>query len=797
MKFTVSWLQDHLQTKAGLNDILAAMTNAGLEVESVENPAEALSDFTLAKVNKVEKHPDADKLNVCEVETKDGTLQIVCGAPNVSEGMWAVYAGLGTYIPGLEMNLDKKARKIRGVESHGMMCSGRELEISEDHDGILDLKGKFTVGQPVADALDLDDPVIDFEVTPNRPDWLGVLGIARDLAAAGLGKYNPAPVKSVSGRFPCPVTVKSEAPEACPTFAGRVIRGVKNGPSPQWMQTRLKSVGINPKNMLVDVTNYISLDRARPLHVYDVAKLTGGISARLGREGDKFLALDGKEYEATEDMCVIADESGMVGLGGVMGGETTGVTEETTDVFIESAYFDPLRTARTGRATGILSDARYRFERGIDPNSCVEGLDLATQLILDVCGGESSDMVLAGILPEPRKSVLFNILDVKRLTGVDVKPAEMRAILKDLGFEVEDAGEAWYVTPAQWRHDIEQSADIVEEIIRLKGYDALPLTSMPAPEGGVKQVLTEPQRRVRTSRRVMAARGFLEAVTWSFVSQADAKLFGGGAKELVVDNPVASELDCMRPSILPNLIRAAQKNADFSQRNIRLFEAGPVYLGDGPKDQRRHVAGIVRPETLRHWAGNAAPYDVFDAKADAFAILEAIGQDPFKLMVMDPTKNYWHPGRAASLRLGPKNALAHFGELHPRVVKALGAEGKLIAFEVNLDAVPLPRSAGVKTKPVLEKLDLTPVRRDFAFIVEDTTPSSDLVRAVQGAEKALISDIGVFDVYDGKGIEDGHKSVALEVTIQPKTVTLKDQDIDAIAAKIVKSVEKIGGTLRG
>ena len=797
MKFTVSWLEDHLNTKADLNELLDTMTKAGLEVESVENPAAALAPFTLANVKSVEKHPDADKLNVCQVETKDGMKQIVCGAPNVSEGMWAVYAPLGTYIPGLEMALDPKPRKIRGIESHGMMCSGRELELTEDHDGILDLKGKFTVGQPVSDVFGLDDPVVDFEVTPNRPDWLGVLGIARDLAAAGLGKFNPMSIKPVSGVYESPVRVATDSADACPVFAGRMIRGLKNGPSPDWMQARLKSVGINPKNMLVDVTNYISLDRARPLHVYDVEKLNGNLTARLGQDGESLDGLDGKTYAVGEDMCVIADETGVVGLGGVMGGARTGVSDETVDVFIESAYFDPLRTARTGRATGIISDARYRNERGIDPSGCLEGLELATRLILEVCGGEASEVVVAGSVPEAQALVQFNLGDVKRLTGVELKTGELRQIVKDLGFEIEDTGEAWYVKPPRWRHDIQLSADLVEEVIRIKGYDALELTSLPPLEGGPKQILTETQRRVRTSRRVMASRGFLETVTWSFISHEEAKQFGGGKSALVVANPVAAELDCMRPSILPNLIRAAQRNSDFSQRDIRLFEAGPVFLGDGPKDQRRFVSGLVRPETLRHWDGAAAPYDIYDAKGDVFALLEALGQDPSRLMVMEPAADHWHPGRAATLRLGPKNVIAQFGELHPRVVKALGAEGRLIGFEVNLDAIPLSRAAGVKTKPVLEKLDLTPVRRDFAFVVEDTLNAGELVKAAMGADKNLITSVDVFDIYAGKGISDGQKSVAIEVTIQPKEATLTDDQIDAISKKIISAAEKIGGQLRG
>ena len=797
MKFTVSWLQDHLATKASLDEVLDAMTNAGLEVESVEDPTAALAAFTVAHVKSVTPHPDADKLNICTVDTVDGEKQIVCGAPNVHADMWVAFAPLGSYIPGHDMTLDKKPRKIRGVESHGMLCSAKELELGQDHDGIMDLKGDFKVGQPLATALGAMDPVIDFEVTPNRPDWLGVLGIARDLAAAGLGKFNPMPVKPVLGTFPCPVEFATENLDACPVFVGRVIRGVKNGPSPQWMQDRLKAVGINPKNMLVDVTNYISLDRCRPLHAYDLNKIEGKVVARLGRAGDKFLALDDKEYSATEEMCVIADESGMIGLAGVMGGASTAVSENTTDIFLESAYFDPDRTARTGRATGIISDARYRFERGVDPNSCIEGLELATRLIMEVCGGEASDFKIAGAVPNPAPPVQFNVRDLKRLTGIEVKSSELRRIIKDLGFDAEDTGEAWYISTPSWRHDIHQSADIVEEIIRIKGYAALPTTSLPPLETGLKQVLTENQRRVRTGRRVLASRGFLETVTWSFVSYKEAELFGGGDSSLEVANPVASDLGWMRPSILPNLIKAAQRNADFSQRNIRLFEAGPIYLADGPKDQRRMISGIVRPETLRHWSGKSEAYSLYDAKADVFAVIDALGQNPEKLMVMEPTRAHWHPGRAATLRLGPKNTVAQFGEIHPGVLKKMGIDGRLIGFEINIDTLPLPRAAGAKTKAALEKLDLTPVRRDFAFIVEDGLPAGELLKAVQGADKALITSVDLFDVYAGTGVAEGFKSLAVEITIQPTTTTLTDQQIEEISAKVVKAAKKIGGELRG
>ena len=797
MKFTLSWLRDHLATNASLEDILDVMTNAGLEVESVENPADELIDFSVAQIKSFEKHPDADKLNVCKVDTKDGELQIVCGAPNVRAKMWVAFAAMGTYIPGASFSLDKKPRKIRGVESSGMLCSSNELGLGDDADGIMDLEGKLKVGMPLADAVGLNDPVIDFEVTPNRPDWLGVLGIARDLAAAGAGKFNPAPIKPVLAGTPCEVDFDTEHAEACPVFFGRTIKGVKNGPSPDWMQARLKAVGINPKNMLVDVTNYVSLDRCRPLHAYDVAKLTGKVVARLGQKGEKLSALDGNTYDVTENMCVISDESGVIGLAGVMGGETTAVSDETVDIFLESAYFDPDRTARTGRATGIISDARYRFERGVDKEGALEGLELATRLILDHCGGEASEFVMAGAVPVKQEPVQFYTKDVKRLTGVEVKASELRKITKDLGFEAEDTGEAWYMTVPSWRHDIQLSADLVEEIIRIKGFAALDAVSLERPDGGVSQVLTEAQRRVRTGRRTMAALGYLETVTWSFVSEAEAKLFGGTEKSLQVANPVASDLGWMRPSILPNLIKAAQRNADFSQRDIRLFEAGPIYKNDGPKDQRRYLSGLVRPEALRHWKATGGAFDLYDLKADIFALLTALGQEPGKLLVMEAVRPHWHPGRGATLRLGPKNTIVEFGELHPGVLKKMDIDGRLLAFEMNIDALPLPKSKGVKTKPVLEKLDLTPIRRDFAFIVNENLAASDLVKSVMGAEKKLIAAVDLFDVYQGQGVDPGFKSLAIEVTIQPNTGALTDKEIDAISAKVVKAAEKVGGVLRG
>ena len=806
MKFSISWLKDYLQTDASLDEVVEAMTLAGLEVEDVENPAEKLAAFTTAKVIKAEKHPDADKLRVCTVKTKDGDKQIVCGAPNARKGMTAVYAPLGAYIPGLDFALDPKPRKLRGVESHGMMCSSRELEIGEDHDGIMDLDGDYPVGTPISDVMGLNDPVIDFEVTPNRPDWLGVVGIARDLAAAGLGKLTVKPVSEVKGLFPCPINVRTEDEEACPVFMGRMIRGVKNGPSPEWMQKRLKSIGINPKNMLVDVTNYVSFDRCRPLHAYDASKLTGDVVARLGKDGESFDALDEKTYKVSSDMCVIADDSGVIGLGGVMGGESTASQPDTVDVFLESALFDAMRTARTGRATTITSDARYRNERGIDPTSCREGLELATQLILDQCGGEPSDVVIAGAVPPAQEPMSFKPRDMRRLTGVAMRATRMRSILKTLGFGVEKGGklsdESWAINVPPFRRDIAQSADIVEELIRIEGFDALPTDSLPRPAALSRPVTTPMQNRVRIARRVMAARGFLEAVTWSFMDKDKATAFIGGANNLqtalMVDNPIASELNYMRPSALANLAIAAQRNIDHGAEEIRLFETGPVYLGDGPKDQRMAVTGLVKPKPARHWDGAAPAYDAFAAKAELFALLAALDQPGERFQIGDAPNSAWHPGRAGVLKLGPKNLVATFGELHPGLLKSLDVDGPMIGFELILDALPMPKQKGGKTKSRLDKPELTPVRRDFAFLVDATTPAADLVKSASGADKKLIESARIFDVYSGQGVPDGKVSIALEVTLQPREKTLTDDEIDAVAANVVKAVSKAtGGELRG
>ena len=799
MKFTLSWLKEHLETTASLDEIVEAMTMAGLEVEHVENPAEALGDFTVAHVKTAEKHPDADKLKVCTVETRDGIKQIVCGAPNAHAGMKAVYAPLGTYIPGADFSLDAKPRKIRGIESHGMLCSARELNAGDDHDGIIDLEGDWAVGTPAAEALGAKDPVIDFEVTPNRPDWLGVDGIARDLAAAGLGKVITPQPKSLKGAFACPIDIRLDWEEACPVFAGRYIRGVKNGPSPDWLKRKLEAIGLRSINILADITNLVSYDRCRPLHVYDAAKIGRTIIARRGKgEADNFEALDGKTYTPTPEQCVIADEDSCLGFGGVMGGEDSGVSDDTVNVFIECAWFDPEITRATGRATGIESDARYRFERGVDTGSLQLGLDLATQYVLELCGGEASEIHIAGEAPAAPDAVDFPVSEVKRLTGLDLPPEKITRILQALGFGVSGAGGQLSVDVPTFRRDVTHKADLVEEIARVYGFDKIEAVSLPRLPGRREPTATEGQNRARHARRALAVRGYNEAVTWSFCHRDQAALFGGHGEGLELDNPISSDLDVMRPTALVHLLTALQANQDKGIEDPRLFEAGPVYLTDQPDGQRMAVSGVRYCAAGRHWAGTRDA-DLFDAKADALAALEAAGAPVDSLQVVAEAREWWHPGRSGVMRLGPKNVLAEFGEIHPRVLKALGVEGRVIGFEIILDNIPSPKKkADTKARPALDRAELTPVKRDFAFLVGADVPADTLVRAAKGADKALIADVAVFDVYAGKGVPEGQVSLAVEAVIQPREKTLTDKEIDAVAAKIVAAVGKAtGASLRG
>jgi len=803
MKFTLAWLKQHLDTKAKVPEIADTLTRIGLEVEQMFDPATALAAFRVAEVIKCEKHPNADKLSVCEVDTGKERLQVVCGAPNARAGMKGVFAPVGSYLPGSGLALTKA--KIRGVESFGMLLSERELERSDEHTGIIELDPRAKVGSAAAAALGLDDAVIEVAITPNRPDCLGVRGIARDLAAAGLGKLTKDAVEPVKGSFANPIAIKlefdKESANACPVFAGRLVRGVRNGPSPDWLQRRLKAIGLRPINALVDITNYVAYDRGRPLHVYDADRLKGAIRARLGRKGEQFLALDGKVYEVDADMCVIADDAYVLGLGGVIGGEDTGVTEATTNVFIESAYFDPKRTARTGRKLGIQSDARFRFERGVDPDFVVPGLELATEIVLQLCGGAPSKITIAGKAPKASKPFKFEISQVARLSGLALTSGEIKKLLAALGIALDGKGKQVKAQAPSWRPDITGPCDLVEEVVRLIGVDQVRAAPMSREAGVARPVLTEAQRRQRLTRRVLAARGLIEAVTWSFVTPEHARLFGGGKDELTLSNPISTELAEMRPSLLLGLITAAQRNRDRGFADGALFELGQAYRGAQPEDQFAAASGVrfgrsALSASGRHWSGEAPAADIFAAKADAVAALTALGIDQASLAVTREAPSWFHPGRSGALKLGSQTVLGVFGEFHPDLLATLGIDPPIAGFELYLDVVPPSKRKGASK--ALDASDLQPVRRDFAFLLDDKVAAGEVLRAALAADRALISDVGVFDVFTGKGVPDGKKSLAIEVTLQPRDKTLTDAEIEAVAARIVAAVKKAtGGELRG
>ncbi len=806
MKFTLSWLKDHLETEASLDEIVETLTRVGLEVDGVENKGAALRPFVVAHVISAVQHPNADRLRVCMVDVGGpAPIQVVCGAPNARAGLKTVFAPAGTYIPGKDITLG--VGQIRGVESHGMMCSAAELEISEDHDGIIELAADAPVGAAYVDFADLDDPVIDVSLTPNRADCTGVRGIARDLAAAGLGTMKPDVVRKTPGRYASPISVSLDFAEgelvACPAFHGRHVRGVKNGPSPEWMQRRLLAIGLRPISALVDMTNYVSIDRGRPLHVFDAAKLTGDIHARYGRTGESLEALDGKAYALDERMCVIADDAGPLGLGGIMGGEPSGCSEETTDVFIECAWFDPAKTAETGRRTGIVSDARYRFERGVDPAALENGMDYATQLVLDLCGGEPSHVVAVGEAPIADTVIEFPLSEVKRLTGLDLHRAEIREILEKLGFFVVAPEEGVFrVAVPSWRADVTQKADLVEEVMRIHGLGNVVSTPLEATGTVGAKVLTPLQIRRSKARRVLATRTMLEAVTWSFVSKREAEHFGGGAAELALANPIASDLSDMRPSLMPGLMAAVGRNLKRGMADVALFEVGQVFKGDRPEDQRQEVVGLRHGTAQsagsgRHWLGAAGPVGWTVAKADALAVLEALGVAVDRLQIARTAPAWYHPGRSGTLQMGPQNVLAHFGEIHPATLEAMDVSAPLVGFQVHLDAIPEPKAKPTKSKGALVLPELMPLTRDFAFVVEEKVEAEKILKAVRGADKALITGASVFDVFRGASVGEGRKSVAVAVTLQPVQATLTDKDLEAVAAKIVAAVAKAtGATLR-
>ncbi|EDP65462.1 Phenylalanyl-tRNA synthetase beta chain [alpha proteobacterium BAL199] len=800
MKFTLSWLKAHLDTAASLTEITDRLTMLGLELEGVEDRAAAFKPFRIAHVIEAVQHPNADRLRVCKVDAGDGIVQVVCGAPNARTGMKGVFAPAGTHIPGTGVDLKKGV--IRGEESNGMLLSERELGLSDEHDGIIDLPQDAPVGAGWADWAGLGDPVIDVAVTPNRADCLGVRGIARDLAAAGLGTLKPLDTSPVPGTFQSPMKWRIDLPgdrkHLAPIVAGRYFRGVKNGPSPKWMQDRLRAVGMRPISALVDITNYVMLDVGRPLHAYDPAKVSGDLTIRLAKPGEKYLALNGKEYAFDDSMLVLADDHGADDLAGVMGGERSGVSDETTDMFLEVAIFDPISVATTGRKLGVLSDARYRFERGLDQTGPFWGTEVATRLVLEICGGEASELVVAGTEPNWRRSIALRYSRIKGLCGVDVPEAEAKRILSDLGFEVSGAGETMTVTPPPWRGDIEGEADLVEEVVRVNGYDAIAPVSMERDATVPHPALTPEQNRRRLAKRALAGRGMMEAVTFSFLPSKHAALFGGAGAERTLVNPISADLDVMRPAILPNLLAATARNANQGYPDLALFEVGPEYAGDQPQDQAWVASGLRHGRTgPRDVRKSDRPVDVFDVKADAIELLEALDAPTGNLQVStDDAPSWYHPGRSGCLRLGPK-VLARFGELHPRILQAFDLKGPAVAFEVLLDAVPMPKRKGSQ-RPLLERIPFQASVRDFAFVVDEQTPADKLARAAAGADKALIDGVRVFDEYRGAGLPEGSKSIAIEVTLQPRTATLTEEQIEAVSAKIVAAVEKnVGGTLRG
>lgn len=796
MKFTLSWLKEHLDTQADAAAVAEALTRIGLEVEGVEDRGATLADFRVARVLTAERHPQADKLQVLSVdagpEVNGGQpLQVVCGAPNARAGLVGVLGLPGATVPANGMVL--KVSAIRGVESNGMMCSTRELELGDDHDGIIELAEEAPVGVRYPEYAGLNDPVFDVSITPNRQDCMGVRGIARDLAAAGLGTLRPLDqvyrggIEPVAGEGPGP-EVRTDDAEGCPAFFGQMVRGVTNGAAPAWMADKLRAVGQKPISALVDITNFVMLDLGRPLHVYDKAKLSGGLVARKAHAGEQVLALNGKTYALTPAMTVIADDAQVHDIGGIMGGEDSGVSDATTDVVIECAYFDPKHIARTGQALQLTSDARQRFERGVDPAFLETGLAIATRLVLDHCGGTASAVMRSGTPPLGERSYAYDPARAETLGGLAVAPERQRAILESLGFKV---GDDWQVTPPSWRRDIDGPADLVEEVIRIEGIDNVPSTPLPRAEGVARPTATPEQKLERRMRRAAAARGLAEAVTWSFISEAEAAAFGSGAWR--VTNPISEDMKVMRPSLLPGLLAAARRNRARGVTTVRLFELGRRYLADGERPTLGFVlAGEARP---RGWSsGKAKAFDAFDAKAEALALLAEAGAPVDNLMVMGADGPTWHPGQSATLRLGPKTVLGAFGAVHPATLKAFDLEGvAVVAGELYLDALPAKRGASGFMRPAYAPPALQAVRRDFAFAVPASLVAGDLVRAIKGADKAAIVEARLFDRFE----RDGQVSMAVEVVLQPGEKSFTDADLKAIADKVVAAASKLGATLRG
>ncbi len=799
MKFTLPWLREHLDSPATAEQIAERLTALGLEVEEVFDPAARLSGFTVARVIEAKPHPHADRLKLCEVETARGRFQVVCGAPNARSGMYGIFAPEGTVIPATGQPLKRVV--IRGVESCGMLCSAYELGIGEDHEGIIELEGSPEVGMPAATALGLEGPVFDVAITPNRGDCFGVLGIARDLGAASLGRFIPPAIEPVPSVGPAGPAIRLDFPagaeDACPVFVGRIIRGVRNRPSPAWLQRRLEAIGLRPISALVDITNYVMFDLNRPLHVYDAAKLRGDLVLRFARPGERLLALDEREYELDDGMVVIADDSGPVALGGIMGGQNTGVDENTEEVLLEVALFDPLRVAATGRRLGIESDARTRFERGVDPAMVLPGMERATRLICELCGGEAGRPVVAGDIPRERRRLRFRIDQLPRLAGIRMETEEVERILKALGFDLDGGRECYELTVPSWRHDIVSEACIVEELTRIHGYERIPPTPVTRTETIPHGILSAEQRRRELARRSAADRGLLEAVTWSFVEERHARLFSDD-EPVRLRNPLSSELGVLRPSLLPGLVAAAARNLARKRERGGIFEIGPRFLGGRPGEQRTSLAGIRwGPADPPHWAAQRRPVDALDAKTDLYAVLEDLGVRVEALRIDREVPPWLHPGKAARVLLGP-NEIGTFGELHPRILKAFDIEAPVVAFRFDLEALPRPKAKPGRTRPPLEAWPFPPSDRDFAFLVDAGLAAEELLRAIRGADRKLVRAVHLFDVYRGPGIPEGRKSLAVRVRLQAPDRTLSESEIERVAQRIVEAaMRSCGAELRG
>lgn len=801
MKFTLDWLKEHLDTTATADDIGKALTMIGLEVEEIVDPAEKLRPFVVAHVVEARPHPNSDHLNLCKVDAGTGSLiDVVCGAPNARTGMKSVFAFPDTYIPGKDFTL-KAGVVIRGEPSNGMLCSAAELELSNDHDGIIELPADAPIGVPYVDYAKLGNTVIDISITPNRGDATGVYGIARDLAAFGAGKLKSTDMSPVPSKGPSPIPALPHQfaegePKAIRKFAGRYFRGIKNGPSPDWLQQRLRAVGLRPINAVVDITNLVSLGWGRPLHAYDADKIVGRPVLRNARTDEEFDALDNKIYTLDNTMTVIADDLGPLCLGGVMGGIRSGTTEETVNVLMECASWDPDLIAQTGRKTGIVSDARYRLERSVDPALTEPGLELATRLMLELVGGEAMEPVISGEDVFPNTVVEFPLSEVERLTGLETSASEIEAILSRLGFKLDGAGLTRKVHVPSWRPDVTMKADLAEEVMRMVGVDNVPTDPLPRLNHVAPRMLTTLQNRRRLARRTLAARGLDEAVTWSFIPEAEAVRYGGGAAELKLANPIASELTDMRPSLLPGLLGAAQRNTNRGLSELKLFEVGQVFHSVQPEGQRTYASGI-RLGGSRHWQAGAGKVSVFDAKSDIAALLDAMGHDVDKLQLVAEPASWSHPGRGGRIQLGPKVTIGWFGEIHPTELEKFDLTGPIAAFELDLDAIPEPRKKPTRSKPALKLSDLMPLSRDFAFLVDRTVPAATILRAAKNADKTLITEVSVFDVFEGKGIAEDKKSVGIAVTLQPSDKTLTDEEIEKVAASVVAAVSKAtGGVLR-